>query len=250
MNKLFWSLARQRKFDFCRRAFFLQYIKINPNTTDLLRSAIELGRREQHQDFLLKNFLIHCLRQVFYNRNSDDKEVTNRLFKEGYKWGLERQEIRDTAYKIQLFQQSIFFSETALCLVHHLPSEEVESLSIDQITVQGIVHFVWMNKNGRLHIVNNQKTKQVAFQALYAIKKYGIDPEKLDVGFLNKDFTVSWEEINWHEIQETQDLALSFPQSVNWEDFPATNDQSRCQLCAFMKVCDDHQAELALYGTD
>jgi hypothetical protein len=250
MNNSFWSFARQRKYDFCRRAFYFHYISPDPELSNSLKDEIVVGHREHSSPFLYRNFTTFCLRTLFYDRTSNNLEINQMLFREGYKAGLDREEIIEAEIFSSKFKDSQFYRETGTELVHHQQTMEVESVLFGDVLIQGVAHFIWINHSGRVHIVNYQKRQSSAFQVLFALKKFGVDPDKLDIGFLSEDFQVKWIEVDWNEVQDAQEKALSFPKTECLDDFQATNDKSHCEICSYNKVCDRYSSELALYDID
>ena len=231
MNKT-WSSARQRKYDYCSRAFYYHYLTNTPRQ-DFYNPA-----------WALKSLKIHSLKQLFYDRSLSVSTLNKEIYREAFKQGISQNDIEALIADLQSFRDSQFFLETSTALVHHHQTREVESFQVNDIEVQGQVHFVWIESNSKVNIVNFSK-EVTPFQILFGLKKLNIDTQKLNIGTLNNDHSVSWGNIDWYEIQEFQDKVLSFNYSEEVDKFPLTREIAKCSLCDFEDHCSQQSSLLS-----
>ncbi|MCM8538812.1 MAG: hypothetical protein NE328_00905 [Lentisphaeraceae bacterium] len=201
-------------------------------------------QNESSQRYLLRQLV----KEVFYLRPESFFEVKKLVFRNAKKLDLSEVVVESLIGSLNCFYESEFYRETVPALVNHISIEEFPSFEIGEIDVMGSVHLAWITAQGQFHILKISSSihhSDNSFAALYAMKKFQVVPEKLNVGFLSTDdWSCTWNPIDWHSVSELQDKALSFTDSDNFLDFPRTEQISRCDICEYSQVCYTHSSEL------
>lgn len=244
-----WSFARQQKYNFCPRAFYFRYKELDSLSLnqDIYSQVLEI-RQEEFLEFSRRYLLRELAKEVFYLRPESLFEVRKLIFRKARNLEVADEELDKIVRSLELFFESEFYRETNPVLVNHVQVGDIPSFKIDDIEVIGSVHLAWITKQGQFHIVKvrtSSSNSNLSFSALYAIKKFQVTPEKLNIGILNtRDWFCSWEAVDWHLVSELQDKALSFTQSENFSEYPATEHISRCDICEYSQVCYRYSSEL------
>ncbi len=242
-----FSLARSQKFEFCPRAFYFRYFDSKDSWSDDLKLIVEANRLKEMSE-MSRHFLIANLaKDFFYHRPKTPYEQRRIIYQECHKFNFPQEKFEALSEQLYTFTQSPFYYETSPALVTHLEIDAQPVISIGEQEVTGAVHLAWVETFGRLNIVKISKnqTTDLSFPILYAMKKFHVAIEKLNVGILDPTtWQCSWEAINWHALSEFQDQALSFKIGKTWEEFPPTAEISRCQICSYSEACENYENEL------
>lgn len=244
-----WSYARQRKYNFCPRAFYFLYQDLPKDilSPEIENQIIDL-RRSYFLHFSRKYLLAQLVKDVFYLRPETLFDLKKHVFRNVKKFDLNDSEIENLLDSLSEFFESKFYCETSPALVSHVEIEESPSIAISDVQVLGSVHLAWISELGKFNILKISKSEKYlenTFPALYAMKKFQVSPEKLNAGCLNPvDWTCHWNSINWHDVSELQERALSFIDSESFSDYPATEQISRCDICEFSELCYSNSREL------
>lgn len=246
-----WSFARQQKYNFCPRAFYFRYLELEKArlSPDLHSQILEV----KYLSFEITSrryLLAQLVKEAFYLRPQDFFTLKKSVFRNAKKLDLEDSEVDDLITSLNEFYESEFYRETSPVLVSHISIEEYPSIKIAEQDVMGVVHLAWTTEQGKFNILkisSSDRYSENSFAALYAMKKFQVNPEKLNVGFLSTvDWTCQWNSIDWHDVSELQDKALSFIDSEDLADYPPTEQISRCEICEFSQVCYSNSRELDL----
>ena len=244
-----FSLARQQKYDFCPRAFYFRYKPLEnavPNGVIELVEDINLNESDKQSS----NFVLHeMIKQVFYSEDIDLYHAKKLIYRNAKKHSLVKQKVDSLISQIESFFNSEFFIQTRPFLVSHIPIEEFPTINIGEVEVMGQVHLAWLEASGKMNVlrVSQDKEADTSFPTLYALKKYQVVPENLNIGVFNpKNWQVYWSPINWHSISKLQDKALNFIDSTEFYEHPPSKNLSHCELCEYGEVCYKYSSELDL----
>ena len=247
---MIYSLARQRKFDFCRRAFYFQYelSEISPWRSDLVKWILDL-RFQKEAHLAIYSLLVKGLRKAFYEHGLSHRKILRDLYAQALSMGVSEREFRELGDRLRSFTESEFYQKTAEYRVNYVPTDEVESVFIGDVELLGKVDFAWFESCGTLHLVNygSRGERDLSFAVHYALKKHHVTPAHLNIGTLYEregQWQVNWQEIDWGAFEELQEAALSFELPSGVEGFSLTEDGTRCQNCRFQRVCDEFSADL------
>lgn len=244
-----WSYPRQQKFNFCPRAFYFRYQDLeNASLSSELHAQILDIRQENYTQSSRRYLLSELVKEAFYLRPQSFFELKKSIFRHAKRLDLGESEIEVLVSSLNDFYESDFYQETNPVLINHISIEEFPSIQIGDVDVLGAVHLAWTSEQGKfniLKILSSDRYSQNSFVALYAMKKFQVSPEKLNAGFLHtSDWSCQWSSIDWHDVSELQDKALSFIDSENLSDYQPTEKISRCDICEFGHVCYSNSREL------
>jgi len=245
-----WSFARQQKYNFCPRAFYFRYQKIQEGFSEDLSTDILQFRSQAIRQTSATFFTLNLAKEIFYRRVESDYELRKLVYREGKRLNLSDEKLTITFENLKKFTNSDFYQSTNPTLVNHIPLDENPIIEIGDKEVTGGVHLAWTDQSGKFFSVRiSPKGADVntAFAALYPIKKFQVIPENINVGALSTtNWLCTWKGIEWHEISDMQEQVLSFTDSEKFSEFHPTEKISHCELCDFSEICYRYSSELDL----
>lgn len=242
-----FSLARMQKKEFCPRAFYFRYLDSREFFSEEVESLLEQARLEEIAEMQRYYLVANLAREFFYLRPESRNSLRKTILRECSKLGLSESEKEETLVSLEAFIESEFYLETNPSLVNHVEVEKHPLIHIGDREVTGSVHLSWIEPQGKFNIVKISKKNDtdLSFPVLYALKKFQVLPEKLNVAVLNpENWHCCWEPIDWHAVSILQDQALSFELEDGFNNYLPTSHESRCQLCAYSQICYEYSSEL------
>ena len=245
-----WSFARQQKYNFCPRAFYFRFKEIPDHFSEDLSSELSHFRHLSLLNTSSTFFTVNLAKELFYSRIESDYALKKLIHREGRKLSLTEEKLTITFENLKNFIASDFYQSTNPSLVNHVMIEEIPTINIGEQEVTGAVHVAWNDYKGK-HFSVRMSPKgadvNTAFAALYPLKKFHVEAENINVGALSTvNWQCTWKSLDWHEISEMQDLALSFEEAGEFTNYPPTEKISHCEFCDFSEICYRYSSELDL----